>query len=135
LKFNLPEIIPEQKFVLSRFAYSRCLEYKTIIETPLQPVQIKLTGWLGTALWGLLSCPSTCSELCSAIPASDPAIVKLILQWFGAAGVIQPAEGADGIVLEERDIVLRQWDFHDLLFHSRVRNGRRGYKESQPVWY
>ncbi|SHH98040.1 hypothetical protein [Desulfosporosinus lacus] len=77
------------------------------------------------ALWGLLSRPVTYQELCAAIPGTDSANVKLLLQLFGAAGVSQPADEAGGGIPEDRDEVLRQWEFHDLLFHSRVRDGRQ----------
>jgi len=88
-------------------------------------VRLELDGWLGMALWGLLSRPVTYQELCAAIPGTDSANVKLLLQLFGAAGVIQPADEAGGGIPEDRDEVLRQWEFHDLLFHSRVRDGRQ----------
>ncbi len=32
--FRLSEIGSDQRFVLSRFAYSRCLNHKTVLETP-----------------------------------------------------------------------------------------------------
>lgn len=122
--FHLPEITPEQRFTLSRFAYSRCHDQKIVIETPFRPVRLELAGWQGPALWGLLSRPVTYTELCAAITGTNPAIIKLILQLFGAAGIIQPVEEAEGSSPEDRDVVLRQWEFHDLLFHSRVRDGR-----------
>lgn len=127
--FQMPEIAPEQRYGLSRFAYSRCLNNKTVIETPLQPVRLELSGWQGPALWGLLARPVAYPELCAALPGSEPAIVKLLLQLFSAAGVIQAADEADGTIPEERDIILRQWEFHDLLFHARVRGGRH----DQPI--
>ncbi|AET69226.1 SagB-type dehydrogenase domain protein [Desulfosporosinus orientis DSM 765] len=123
--FHLSEIGSDQRFVLSRFAYSRCLNQKTVLETPLQPVRLELDGWLGMALWGLLSRPATYPELCAAIPGADSAIVKLLLQLFAAAGMIQPADEAEGGIPEDRDVVLRLWEFHDLLFHTRTRDGRQ----------
>jgi len=121
----LPDISLEQRFVLSRFAYSRRLDHKTVLETPLRPVRIVLEGWLGAALWGMLARPLNYLELSTALPTADSAIIKLLLQLFCAAGVIQLVDRADGSTREDQDIVLRQWEFHDLLFHSRSREGRQ----------
>ena len=122
-ELRLQEITPEQGFLLSRFAYSRRLDQKTVIETPLQPVRLELDGWLGAALWGLLSRPSSFLEICAALPGADPGIVKLLLQLFSAAGVALEA-AAVGAPEEQ---ALLPWEFHDLLFHSRVRDGRHDY--------
>lgn len=122
-ELRLPEITPEQGFLLSRFAYSRRLDQKTVIETPLQPVRLELDGWLGAALWGLLSRPSSFLEICAALPGADPGIVKLLLQLFSAAGVALEAAAVGAP--EEQELL--PWEFHDLLFHSRVRDGRHDY--------
>jgi SagB-type dehydrogenase family enzyme len=46
------------------------------------------------------------------------------ISWMLArAGAIVPVE-ADGRPLEAKDAKLRQWDFHDLLFHTSSRLGR-----------
>jgi len=119
---NLPEVIQEQRFKLSRFAYSRVLEQKTVIETPLLPIRLELDGWLGAALWGLLPTPSSLQEICSVFPEIDPRTIKLLLQLFCAAEIAQVAAGDS--IGEDRHQALRQWEFHDLLFHSRVLIGR-----------
>lgn len=122
----LPEVDPMMRFILSRFAYSRSLNNKTVIETPLKPVRLVLEGWLGAALWGLLSRPCGLAEISALVPGADPDTVRLLLQLFHAAGVIRE-ETADGGAPEDQDQVLRQWEFHDLLFHSRIRDGRHDY--------
>ena len=119
-----PEISPAQRFVLSRFAYSRRLNNTTVVETPLKLIRLELIGWLSAALWGLLSRPVSSLELTSAVPGANSATVSLLLQLFHAAGVIEKVATADDCSPEECDQVLRQWEFHDLLFHSRVRDGR-----------
>lgn len=119
-----PEVVPAQRFILSRFAYSRRLNNTTVVETSLKPIRLELTSWLSAALWGMLSRPASSLELSSAVPGVDSATVTLLLQLFYAAGVIEEVEAADDSSGEERDQVLRQWEFHDLLFHSRVRGGR-----------
>ena len=86
-------------------------------------MRLELDNWLGAALWGLLSRPSSLAEICADLPGADPGSVKLLLQLFGAAGVTQEVD-ADRTPEEQ---VLRPWEFHDLLFHSRVRSGRHDY--------
>jgi SagB-type dehydrogenase family enzyme len=126
-ELRLPEITAEKRFVLSRFAYSRRLDYKTVVETPLKPVRLELHGWLSAALWGLLSRPVSLSEISGAVCGADPATVGQLLQLFYAAGVIQEAETPDDGLPEDQDQVLRHWEFHDLLFHSRTRIGQHDY--------
>ncbi|MTI80392.1 MAG: SagB/ThcOx family dehydrogenase [Firmicutes bacterium] len=127
VELSLPEIPPDQRFVLSRFAFSRCLNNKTVIETPLKPVRLELEHWLGSALWGLLSRPVNSHQLSGAIPDANPTTVKMLLQLFHAAAVVQELNATEGDVPEECDQALRQWEFHDLLFHSRTRTGRHDY--------
>ena len=120
-----PDIFPAQRFILSRFAYSRRLNNTTVVETSLKPIRLDLTDWISAALWGLLSRPTSSLELSSAVSGADSATVTLLLQLFHAAGVIEEVGEADDCSPEDRDQVLRQWEFHDLLFHSRVRDGRQ----------
>lgn len=126
-EMRLPEITPGRQFLLSRFAYSRRLENKTVLETPLEPVRVELVGWLGAAIWGLLSCPLDLAEIIKALPGADPKAVKLLLQLFCAAGVIQKVDAGNCSAPEDSNQALRQWEFHDLLFHSRTRYGRHNY--------
>lgn len=122
-----PEITPEQRFMLSRFAYSRRLKDKLVAETPLQPIRLELAGWLGAALWGLLAHPLNMQELSGFLPGADAVALGLLLQLFCAAGLVQAADGAESGFAEDRDQVLKQWEFHDLLFHARSRHGRHDY--------
>ncbi len=72
---------------------NRVLEQKTVIETPLLPIRLELDGWLGAALWGLLSTPSSLQEICAVFPEIDPETIKLLLQLFCAAEIAQVGEG------------------------------------------
>jgi SagB-type dehydrogenase family enzyme len=50
-------------------------------------------------------------------------LARAFLSLLVAAGAAGPA-AADGQLPEDRDPALRPWEFHDLLFHSRSRQGR-----------
>ena len=126
-ELHLPEIVPSQRFILSRFAYSRRLGHRTVVETPLRPVRLELTDGPAVTLWGLLSRPAGIEELSGILAGADAAAVRLLLQLFCAAGIIGEADAADGGSAEDRDPVLKPWEFHDLLFHSRVRFGSHDY--------
>ena len=67
----LTQIERDQRFVASRFAYTRSLNRKTVLETPLNPVRIELSSWLSGAVWLQISQPCTSLELSAAIPGCD----------------------------------------------------------------
>ena len=120
----------------SRFAYSRCLNQKTVLETPLNPVRIELNSWVSGAVWLQISQPCTYPELSAAIPGCDLELVELLLQLFLAAGVIQPLNGNEAVSAGALEETLKQWEFHDLLFHSRSRAGRHDQPlgDTFPFW-
>jgi len=67
---------------------------------------------------GRLCLPQTPHSL--ALP---PALALAFLSLLLSAGAAAPC-AAGGQLPEDRDPVLRPWEFHDLLFHSRSREGR-----------
>jgi SagB-type dehydrogenase family enzyme len=54
-----------------------------------------------------------------------PSLASAFLSLLASAGAAAPCS-AEGLLPEEEDPALRQWEFHDLLFHSRSREGRHG---------
>ncbi|HZK83483.1 MAG TPA: SagB family peptide dehydrogenase [Desulfosporosinus sp.] len=132
---HLTQIGRDQRFVASRFAYSRSLNRKSVLETPLNPVRIELSNWLSGAVWQQISQPCTYPELSAVIPGSDPELVRMLLQLLLAAGVIQPLDDS-AVASGALDEALKQWEFHDLLFHSRSRAGRHDQPlgDAFPFW-
>jgi len=110
---------------LSRFACCRREGDYLIVESPLTPVRIALAGATGAALLGALARPQTPSDLC-AVPGvleeTAQAFVALLLD----ADLAREASD-DGSLPEDANSALRQWEFHDLLFHARGRRGRHDY--------
>ena len=108
---------------LSRFAWMRRLENgKTALESSLglgrvvlhDPGMLELVGRLGT--------PQTLEGLAGPVGLA-PALARAFLSLLLTAGAAAPCSPS-GHLPEDLDPALRQWEFHDLLFHSRSREGR-----------
>lgn len=115
-------IQPAGRYSLSRFAYCRASSGGLLLESPRCHAQIRLHDFRGPALLASLA-ESTSRESSSAVPGlSDPARQALI-NFLAEAGFLVSLD-EQGESAESRDDTLRQWEFHDLLFHSRSRKGR-----------
>ena len=112
----------------SRFAWIRRLETGTpVVETPLGFGRVALHAPALLELVGRLGQPQTPEELVRG-SALTPDQVRSFLSLLASAGAIAVCEPGSGEapLAEDRDPALRQWEFHDLLFHSRSREGRHG---------
>lgn len=118
-------VASEARFLLSRFAYLRRDGGKLVLESPLSPARTVLAGSLGTALVAALAEPRTCGDLCSLV-GLDGETARAVVALLASAGVIAET-GANGALAEDSSAPLRQWDFHDLVFHARNRLGRHDY--------
>ena len=104
---------------LSRFAWVRRLEPGgAVLETPLGFGRVllhepEMLEWVGR-----LCRPQTPDTLGGLPPGLAQAFLTLLL----SAGAVAPC-GLEGQLPEDQDPALRQWEFHDLLFHSRSRSG------------
>ncbi|MFC5832028.1 SagB/ThcOx family dehydrogenase [Nonomuraea insulae] len=95
---------------LSGFAFARRCEAGLALESPLARHRVEL-GRDAVPLLAALARPVLVKE----VPAEEVA-------YLAGAGMVEVAR--DGLFPEDGDPVLRMWDFHDLLFHSRSRLGR-----------
>ena len=109
---------------LSRFAWLRRLEAGTVLETPLGFGRVRLDEPALLEALGRLCRPQTPDALCAGCGLSLPQ-ARVFLSLLASAGAAAPCD-AGGSLPEDRDPALRQWEFHDLLFHSRCREGRHG---------
>ena len=116
------EIAPDAAYQLSRFAFLHRAGEKFLLECPLGYAQVYLHHWQANALIHLLAEPQTCSSLAQAFPAISEAGAKMLYKILLSAKAISPV--TNQITEEDHDATLRQWDFHDLLFHTRSRTGR-----------
>lgn len=122
-KFSATDGSQKPKYILSRFAYCHRIEGQMVLESPLSQAQVILPDWRGTAFIAQLAKPQDCHQLSAQIPgiAQETAIqlVSLLLSTQMLSEVQQ-----DGTIQEAENVTLAQWDFHDLLFHTRSRQGR-----------
>jgi SagB-type dehydrogenase family enzyme len=98
---------------LSRFAFCRSRDGVLVLESPLATVRCVLLHRRAREL---------VTELGAVHAAADLAEPDLLGVLVGARLV--EVAGPDGEFASDAEPRLRQWDFHDLLFHSRARVGR-----------
>jgi len=113
---------------LSRFAWLRRLEPEgLVLENPLGFGRVLCREPAVLAALGGLCQPRTLAGLAGLLePAGlPPAMARPFLSLLVSSGAVA-ACAPDGRLPEEREPALRQWEFHDLLFHSRSRDGRHG---------
>jgi oxazoline/thiazoline dehydrogenase len=105
--------LSHRPFVLSRFSYLHRDGPHLVLESPLAFSRIVLQDSRAAALVNSLTRPTTVAELGEAS----------LLGLLAAAGMVAEV-GDDGKTDEEKNPALQCWEFHDLLFHARSRQGR-----------
>lgn len=115
--FQARETRPDTRYVLSRFAYCRRDGGRLVLESPRAGARVVFHGPAGPAALAGLAAPSTPDDLRET--ETSRALRDLLL----TAGLLETV-GESGRTAEDDDAALRQWEFHDLLFHSRSRAGR-----------
>ncbi len=111
------------RVVLSRFAYCRRVGQHWQLESPLAPARILLHGGRGAALVAALAQPQDRHSLAQAVPEISVDGSEMFLALLAQGGMRSTVD-ATGQSSEETQDTLGQWEFHDLLFHSRSRVGR-----------
>jgi oxazoline/thiazoline dehydrogenase len=116
------KLAPETRFVISRFIYLRKDGDQFVLESPLANAQIALYDSRVITLLNTLVKPCSLEDLYRAhedIPRVSIALfVRLMLRCQALSS------GGRACVLREETSALAQWEFHDLLFHTRSRLGR-----------
>ena len=108
-----------KKYVLSKFAFLRNLKEQFILESPLVSGKIILLNHLCAAILSLLSSSADIETIQKTIDVLNIDFIKLFLSILLSHNFI--TEYSEN---QKEDIVLKQWEFHDLLFHTRSRYGR-----------
>lgn len=121
-EFSLDLPATLERCMLSRFVYVHRAHNGLILETPLAAARIELHSPLALELFFRLRQPMTLDELQAAFPADNEAATGL-LTLFHVAGMLTAADAA-GAAAEDATDGLQFWEFHDLLFHARSREGR-----------
>ncbi|MFJ7959892.1 SagB family peptide dehydrogenase [Streptomyces sp. NPDC096319] len=113
---------PDATVRLSRFSFCRSRDGALVLESPLVKYRAVFTDAAARTLAAALGEPGTPGRL-GADAGLDAASTADVLGHLVGAGFAELAYG-DGAFASDAEPVLRQWDFHDLLFHSRIRSGR-----------
>jgi oxazoline/thiazoline dehydrogenase len=108
------ELDGKRKYNLSRFAFLRSVEGEMVLESPRAHAKLILHDRRATAIIHELAGGRTHSELCELFKDLPEVSVSLLLGLLQSATMLNP----------DTDPALRQWAFHDLLFHRRSRQGR-----------
>lgn len=121
--FHFEPLAATQRYQLSRFACLRREGHDTVVECPLGHARLVLHDARAASLVALLSQAHTAAELVALLPGLDePTVAAFITLLHNARAA--SAVDADGALPEDAHAPLQQWEFHDLLFHSRSRAGR-----------
>ena len=115
---DVPDDVPVR---LSRFAFCRSRGNVLVLESPLAGFRAVLSHRIARELVAALGGARTVSDL--AEDGHPLAEVTELLGHLAGAGLVEVGT-PDGRFRSDEDPTLRQWDFHDLLFHSRSRPGR-----------
>ncbi|MBE7555300.1 MAG: SagB family peptide dehydrogenase [Anaerolineales bacterium] len=116
-QFRLVEPALHEPYSLSRFAYLHQNGGQFVLESPLAQAKIVLHCWQATAMLHGLATSRTLTELGKDFQDITDASISLFVSLLLGCDMVQRAG-------KEEPEALAQWDFHDLLFHSRSRLGR-----------
>ncbi len=115
--------LAERTYVLSRFAWVYRRGDVLVLESPLSCARVVLHDPRAAALVHALARPTAPEEIAGRIAGLPAEAVGPLLGLFVHAGMAC-AVGVEGTTAEDADPALRSWEFHDLLFHTRSREGR-----------
>ena len=121
-RFAPAPVDPRARYTLSRFAYLHREREGMVLESPLTHGRIILHGWEGAAVAAELAEPRTLESLWNGLPSVPRDAVARFLEMFLGAGFL--SELKPGELHPGESEALAQWEFHDLLFHTRSRMGR-----------
>jgi SagB-type dehydrogenase family enzyme len=116
----------DTRFRLSRFAYCRREGNALVLESPLSLAQTILPGHTGAALVAELVQSRAYPDLCTSFDGLAKDTAQVFLSLLATAALVAKVN-KDGTLAEDANPALAQWEFHDLLFHSRSRSGRHNY--------
>lgn len=119
-----PKLVqPDQAFRLSRFACGRFEGEELVLESPLGYAWVVLHSDTPLLLLHSLTRPHTHASLCAHHSDLDGEAICLFLNLLLNARLLAEVDAA-GQTAETSDPTLAQWNFYDLLFHTRSRKGR-----------
>ena len=121
--FELPSADDLSQYVLSRFAYCRREGEELALESPLSFARVLLHGWQGAAFISALMKPRPEGQVRLALTDLSAEDESAAVRLLASVGILTSV-GKEGTSQEDMNPSLMQWEFHDLLFHTRSRLGR-----------
>jgi len=122
-QFSLTMAVVDRQYILSKFAYIHQVKGQMILESPLSKMAVHLLNWQAIAIIGLLANPCRCSEIATEIKGIHRDTIQQFISLLLSTQMLCEVS-EDGTISEQADVILAQWEFHDLLFHARSRSGR-----------
>jgi SagB-type dehydrogenase family enzyme len=128
--FNYPgrQVAAERSYVLSRFAYIHRQDTHVVVDSPLAHGRVVLHDGRVASMLHALAVPRRVAEVAARCPDLAANEITLLLTLLINASVLVQLDER-GESCEDAGSALQMWEFHDLLFHARSRNGRH----DQPV--
>lgn len=121
-RFHNDEIDPDANYILSRFAsLRRDIQGRLVLECPLGSAAIRITEDRSCRILWALAQPLSINSIVERLNLPDD-VVTMFFRFLLTAGALSTV--TDENIAEDENAVLRQWEAHDLLFHSKVRMGR-----------
>jgi SagB-type dehydrogenase family enzyme len=118
-----PGDVTEGRYALSRFAYVHRVGDTMVLESPLTAASVVLQDRRLAPVVSHLAAPATATEVCALAHDLDAEAVMATLSLLASVQVLTRVAD-DGQFAEDQPESLRLWEFHDLLFHARSRQGR-----------
>jgi SagB-type dehydrogenase family enzyme len=121
--FTAQRLAADRPYVLSRFAYIHTEGSEVLLESGLAHARVVLHDTRTAALVHALARPCRASDLAETVGDLSAADVEVLLSLLLHAAMIGETTN-QGTSVEDDDPDLLTWEFHDLLFHARSREGR-----------
>lgn len=121
---TLQPVAPDTVLTVSRFAFCRAFDGELVLESPLAHARAILHPG-AVPLLATLARSQPVGGLAPLLGVTVDEACNLLGLLLGQHLVTLVDN--DGVSTESGDETLRQWNFHDLLFHTRSRTGRHDY--------
>jgi oxazoline/thiazoline dehydrogenase len=122
-RFDEQAIAEDQQYMLSRFTCVRNDNGQFILESPQGFAEVQIHSERVMSAIHHLAQPKTPAELQESCTGLCEDSAKMLLLILANAGALMASPDGSSEP-DADDPVMKLWEFHDLLFHSRVRLGR-----------
>jgi SagB-type dehydrogenase family enzyme len=113
----------DRRYQLSRFSNLHRVGSDIVLESPLSHGRVLVLDPRAMLLIHALTRPRALAELTDLVPGLPPQVAHALLGLLHNAGLTCETDET-GASSESSDPDLCAWEFHDLLFHARSRQGR-----------